>query len=1849
MEPPPSAVRPPDVRHAAYESRIQDLLLLVEMNKKVAAEALKCSSATAQKLEDVTMYHHAQVAVWRGRMEASLRQRRQQRCKASVFATLVQHQRRYQQLRRLVALLHHHRMRQAWHRWSMLLQRPGIAVPSVQWPMQALFLRWRNHFRSRRRLRRLWTPILRRFYERRLAQALVRWRLQAKDEQLQIWIECLKGANVALEEQAKAYEDAFAETQAAHTREYAIEQRRYRRLDQTNEVCLTFRRWVGLCRLRHRRADLVAYRHRLQQQQLQRTVLAQWQRVHQRQRHATQLVRVVRQSRVRRLLNHCFRELRWSADQVRRLRRLCCRRYRNHSRLAWQRWQHSVHARGTYTALQESLVVVHADHRLALKRLQDARSILSSHMATLVHRFKAASVRQRSFMQWKRILLCRRQLRSLCVVYQRSVQLHLQLALARWHRHTTVARSTQRWLLRDRRAHGRRRVKRLWAAWVRHAQCGRRRKQRRFLAASVLYMWRQHTRTCQAQRVGAQHILHVLLRARCRHRFAQWRRQHAHQVRLRSFQRSQRRRHLFVLFRAWNRYAVCRRRLEKHTWRLWMQKRDARRDAKTKRRCFRLWHLRVEQQHRVSRHVELYQVQRYNHNAKYRVHMRWKQWFLRRRAIRRALQRVLRRLLTLKPLARALVQWKRHRCGLHAQHSLVRGTRSIAQRFWFKYLSDAQRTLLRLCFCGLRAYRWRAEYHGRLAAHAAARHGHWNTRRHFLRWHAFYSRGRHRRQWLRHWCASRRPRMAKWLALEHWRQCLWGDRVRRLERGAMQSQAKLATLLCAQQSHQHLRVVLQVWHRHMHRDRLGRDTLRRLLHRRYVVRLRLAWLGLLTIRPITNARAMDRWLGQRSARRARLAVLGTWRRKVVHRRRVQRLLLRLVVAIEERAARFAFVQWRRASHGFQIKYQRYVFTSYIYTRLARQARLRRLKLLFAHWATYHDAHTRARAKYEVRAITWRAQWQRRIVQTWNDRAGCWRRQRQMLRRLLSACTMRRTQAAWAHWLRTIHAARLVQSWQDGVDAARGVKTALADAKIHAWRTRLLQDHLWMWKAVTVTRRDRLVLAWREWHDVWQRRRLQYRATTLRTQSVRFHWWRRLVLGRGYVRKTLLQVARRWAQHRLRLGFNSWLHCLRRTIHTECLHRVMVIQAMLEATECENRREATLRPLLHHWRRSARAQKLGRKQVREQRQQLVRTLWRYWKCRARTRRIAMGKALRCRWQLSASVVAIWRGFAAKRVVARQRLRRLGALLSRKHLYRVWSSWQTFLRDADGRTAKLLLQAEIEKRRADDALRQSRILQYVHMACSAQGLQLLAKTVAAWKQAATTSKAHRRRAKRRRLHHCFLTWASTVAIQRHQWLQAAWRGWCFGVHAARIQRHLLVHVAARHLKRQSVALLRRIWSSWRDVLHAYERQVAVCCRRYERRLVARCMRHWRASTTAAGHHTMSALRLVFQQWKQYHRLTTQWAAKQVVAARHASILMHWRSLRSPATMLQTCLLAWRTDVFGPRERLHWRPDALEHAGATLVASVATWFDAYQTHCVLQRWRSHASARKEHRAQQLAHMTKRTHIQRLQAAWTSWKVHHGTWSTARRVAQLWRVGQAKRVLLRCFHAWTALASAQVAHHNALLGLTRWVRRTMQRRHLLLLCLHVWRASLPARMRTTDVGTTCDIPTPLPSTALTTLVTLVDRCATFQRRRAKAAFWNWYLVTHDHGSDTVAVDVDVGARLAHTLLLRSSSHVDRKKQRQWLMHFFTQQSHANLLRRSFEGFKRCHSIAVRSHRLDSQAQLVLVQCLQIIGQLHVRRRFHQWKSAYIALALAQAQEEHAVLMDALHDIAKYRHSLLP
>ncbi|KDO24666.1 hypothetical protein SPRG_10199 [Saprolegnia parasitica CBS 223.65] len=1785
MEPPSSAVRPPDARHAAaYESRIQDLLLLVEMNKKVAAEALKCSSATAEKLEDVTMYHHAQVAVWRGRMEASLRQRRQARCKASIFAALVQHQRQHEHLRRLVTLLHRERMRHAWHRWSAQLQCTWSAAPS-QWPVavQALFLRWRDTFRSRRRLRRLWAPILRRFYERRLTQALVRWRLQAKDEQLQIWIECLKGANVALEEQAKAYEDAFAETQAAHTREYAIEQRRYRRLDQTNEMCLTFRRWVGLCRLRHRRSDLVAYRCRLQQQQRQRLALAQWQHVHQRQRHAQQLVHAVRQGRRWRRLYHCFRALQQSADQVRRLRRLWWRRHRTYSRLAWQRWQHSAHAREKCSSLQESLVAVHTDHRLALKRLQDGRSILSSHMATLVQRFKAARLRQRCFGQWKRIRTRRRQLRSLCVVYQRSVQLHLQQALSHWQRHINVVQSTSRWLLRDRHSHGRRRVHRLWAAWVRHTQRHRRQKQRRFLAASVLYMWRQHTRLCQKQRLGAQQLLRVFLRARCRRRFRQWHQQHAHQIHVRLFQRSQRRRRLVALYRAWHRYAVRRRRLETHTWRLWMQKRDARRDAKTKRRCFRLWHVRVEQQHRVSRHVELYQVQRYDHNAKFRVHVRWKQWCLRRRAIRKALMSVLRRRLTLKPLQRALAQWQRYRLSRDAQFSLVSGTRSIAQRFWFKYLGDAQKKLLRLCFCGLRAYRLQAEYHDRLAVQMAARRGHRGTRRLFLHWHACYRRGYHQRHWLRHWYASRRPRMAIRAGLERWRQCLWDDRVRRLHHGAMQIQTKLATLLCVQQSHQHVRSVVQAWHFHVHRERRRRESLRRLLQRRQLVRLRLAWFGLLTIRPITTARAMDRWLVQRRARRTRQDCIGLWRRKVVHRRRVKRLLLHLVIALEERAARFAFVQWRRVSHAFQIKYQRYVFTSYIYTRLARQARTRRLKLLFVHWATYHDAHTRARAMHEASTRAWQAQWQRRVFLTWSDRAGASR----VLRK---------------------------PRWLGGCEPSAPRDCSTVGNMIHAWRTRLLQGHLWAWKAAT-------------------RRRHQCHANTQRTQSVRFHWWRRLVLGRGYIRKTLFQVAGRWVRHRLRLGFNNWLHCLRRAIHTECLQRVMVIQAMLEANEREAMREATLRLMLHHWRRSVHARKCGRKQVCEQRQRLVGTLLRYWRRRTRSRRIARCKALRYRRQLSASVVATWQSAVAQRTVARARLRRLETLLVRKRLYRVWSVWQTGLRDAVGRAAKLHMHAESEKRRSDDALRQARILQYVHVACCAQGLQLLAKIVAAWKQKAMASKEHRRRAKRRSVHRCFLAWASTIAIQRRQWLQAAWRRWCRSICAAAIERQLFVHMAARHHTRRSVANLRRVWSSWRDVVRSREAQCAACWRRYERRLVAQSWRYWRTSTTAAAQHTVPALRLLFQQWKQYHRMTTQWTAKQVLAARYARILMHWKSQRSHATTLRTCLLAWRTAVFGQKERLHWRPDALARAGAALVAVVATCFDAYRTHRVLQRWRSRAIAQKVQRASLLDHMTRRAHAKALEAAMASWKAHHETWTGAAR-------------------AWTTLASAQVAHQHALLGLTRWVRRTMQRRHLLVLCLHVWRASLSPRIHSTDVGTNCDTSTPLPPTALATLVTLVDRIATFRRRRAKAAFWNWYLVTHDHACDAVDVCVDVGARVAHKLLLRTSSHVDRKKQREWLMHFFTQQSHANLLRRSFEGLKRSHKRAqskTSPHRLDHPAQLVLSQCLQLVGQLHVRRRFQQWKSLYIALALADAQEEHAVLMDALHDIATYRHSLLP
>ncbi|OQR86528.1 hypothetical protein ACHHYP_10455 [Achlya hypogyna] len=1824
---------------AAYESRIKDLMVLVDMNKKVAAEALKCSSTTAAKLEDITMYHHAQVGIWRSRMETSLRRRRQRRIQAAAFASLKSHLETIQTRRHLLTRLV---LRCAWRELHAAMRQHKVRR-TLHSRTEGLFRTWRDAFRSRRSVRRLWRPIARRVHARRLQHALMRWRLHMKDDQLQIWIECLKSANIALEEQAQAYHDAFVEQQATATREYAIEQRRYRRLDQTMEMCLTFRRWVGLCRLRHRSAEVADYRRRLVDGSLLRSAFVQWQQAHRCQRQHSRLVHFARQRRRRSFLSKVFLVLRRAAHQLRRLRWLCARRHRQSVALAWGRWQSFSGNRGTWAEWQEQLQAVEAERGLHLQRERDHRSILSSHMAALVVRCRAAAVRQRTFGQWRRCIRRRRQLRALRVANQRATQRRLQFALARWQLQTGLDRCTSRWLLHDRRTQGRRAFLQLWHRWASLAAGARLRKHQRFVSATVLIAWRRYVQTSCVQRDAARQLLKLLLRARCRRRWAQWHRWHVRGARFRAFRLAQQRRRMASFLRLWQRYTQRRRWLEKHAWRQWMAKREARREHKAKRRCFRQWQLRLDHQRRVERHVNRFKVHRYDHTTKHAVFVRWKQWARRRRAICRLLHRLVHGAGVRRPLRRALFRWQSLRLESSTHQVSVLTTRGLAQRFWKKCLDEAHRSLLAARFLALKAHWHRAQRLGATARWCAIARSRRLRVRVFIVWTAHWRQWLQRRQCLLRWLTSRQPRAELRLGWALWRRFTLGEIWRDLREGSVRVQSRLATLV-HQQTVDHLaRRLLRAWKRHAWLVRRQRRALVRVVHRRHVVHLQAAWRQLQMLRPITDAAHMERWLSLRWSREVRHDVLRRWRGKVRDRRRAKRLLLRTIVGGEMRVLRLGFVRWRRLSQQFQIRYQRYVFTSYIFVRLTRQASLRRLKLLWHHWVLYHVAHQKARAKHAAVSCSWRQRWLRRVITTWSHSVHQRLHRVRLLRFVVIKHLTRRLVTSFTRWQRQTALVRLNCSRRQGIAAASDVKYALAVARINCWRAKILRSHLGAWKAASPSRRARLTCVFVAWRQLWVCRRGELQTWALRTLSARFHVWRRRVDSRSFVRQSLLLLVRRWAYHRLRRGFSSWEHLRRRAIHLECLQRVMVIQAQLEAQERDANRAGVLRPLMQCWRRAVRTTKVLRQHQRRSHGRVLASTWRRWKSWSRQRRGArrmrhhsVAAVMRPSWQAWVQCVQ-WR----RRL--RGHLRRLAAAVELKRLLRVWGRWQHFVHTAGALQAQLLLQTEQAHRATHEGQHQARVLQYVQTACIAQATLLLHRTFTAWQAQWRRVRDHRLRQTRRQLLESFRTWRHRTRSAQQALLRRTWQRWFAGVCVVRQRRRFAQRLAQQRRNLRMGRLLRAAFAAWRNAAQTLAHALSTCVKRWRHRaevaLLRRIMAGWRSGVKGSVAADACLLQLVFQQWKQCHRMTRKWAAKRHVDARHAVILQHWiehrRRTEEPAAVtLQRCLNAWRTDVFRGRVKLHWQPVALVSAAHALVDAVTSCNEAHAYFVGFHRWLAGAKAQTAKRETLLAKAAGLHGRYQIKSALSAWKRHQLAWRAARFTAQIWRMDHAKRGVLRCFHAWSTQVRASHRHQRSLLALICWVRSRTHRRHLLLLCLHVWRATLRSRTATADRGTD----TPPPVTALWTLR------RTYLRRRAKCALWTWFLWAHDRASAAPFLCADVGASVARQLVLHDADD-DGTKQRQWLMHFFTQQSQANLLRKSFNGLKASRD----AKKWPVEARLVLRQCVEIVATLQVRRRFQAWKDMYIALALQEAQEEHAVLMDALQDIAKYRHSLLP
>ncbi|RHY02020.1 hypothetical protein DYB25_000203 [Aphanomyces astaci] len=302
-----------ELRHgqvAAYESKIQDLLLLVEMNKKVAAEALKCSTNTAHKLEEA----NEQLERWQARGMASLARRRRRRHLAqrptSVVRSLdaLQHCLEKQALALVKPL-----RRNVFSSWKGSLSTTrGQEYTAQVWHKRQLryllrrvWLVWTTHVSNRATCRRAnrrqrlrlrwqrwvkyrWVQVRRRYLivkivdghrRRQMVQCYVRWQLQSKNDQIATWLTCLEGAKIALAEERSACAKQKADVEAHLEHQTAAEHERHRAIGNHIDLCLRFLRWGGYVRLQHR-VNVLAYQHATQRTaQLARKLLFRWRRM----------------------------------------------------------------------------------------------------------------------------------------------------------------------------------------------------------------------------------------------------------------------------------------------------------------------------------------------------------------------------------------------------------------------------------------------------------------------------------------------------------------------------------------------------------------------------------------------------------------------------------------------------------------------------------------------------------------------------------------------------------------------------------------------------------------------------------------------------------------------------------------------------------------------------------------------------------------------------------------------------------------------------------------------------------------------------------------------------------------------------------------------------------------------------------------------------------------------------------------------------------------------------------------------------------------------------------------------------------------------------------------------------------------------------------------------------------------------------------------------------------------------------------------------------------------------------------------------------------------------------------
>ncbi|ETW09673.1 hypothetical protein H310_00188 [Aphanomyces invadans] len=1932
-----------ELRHgqvAAYESKIQDLLLLVEMNKKVAAEALRCSTTTAQRLDEA----NEQLERWQHRGIASLARRRRHRHLSQILATLKSHAVRVRTWCLLLIRRRQLTLRLAFVRWTtsslvvtsssaaqqtqslsqptVPLQPPPLVVHSLdalrhrlekqmlalakphatslrrnifsswkgtlstshdqkhtaqvwytrnlRYLLRRVWTTWSNHIATRASSRRStrwrllrsqwqrwvkykWVQVRRRYLlgkvmdakrRRRLAQGLVVWQLHSKNYQIHTWLACLEDAKTALAEERSTCAKQKADVDAYLELQTSAEQERHRAIGNHIDLCLRFMRWGGYVRLQHR-VNLLATQHASKRTaQVVRKLFFRWRSLRHTRQMARQCIRHLRGQHTRRFAHQVLFQWWRLCRRTKLLQRSITKRLRALLATGMSMLVAASVRRHKEQELHLQLKYSHIHSDLDLKLEQSRRHCQASHAAHYMAYIRRRHYLRRVVTQWGRCLPRRRLLKRLLARVVERWQRRKHRAWTKWTAHSIQGKWELIWSRACTHRLHEAALSRPFAAWRRVTSNSARLKKRRFYMQSAFALWCVSVGRRRTQVQAANDIFHVLRRGQCRYRFAVWRRKIALQSRVALYRSNRHHQLLCRMFRAWRKFAWGQCHVAVAASNAGQARNIASHAKHLLRWAFRAWHLWLHHIQTRRAHAER-SLRRgllgwqWSHVQAFGV---WKHKVCHRKQAQSALARILKRhKLGHKGLVVAWTRWTWSSRVLSVTHQFQQRLRHAHRDAKLAQVSRRTNTLVSTTWM-----RWRYQVAAtRKIVHGSDAMMHRRQRQHvtwlFRTWTAYHLRRHEQIASLRQ-LGRRRCGRSLASALLRWRGHSHAQLGLQYDEAANAASKQVAAIMLHQQRAAWQRQLVQAWNRYTRNSIHIRQSLYRRLGYIAECQLRWGWKQWLAMQsPVRNARGLrllqlhwDRRRLHQSFREWHHLSLEAWRRHDV--------LHRLLTKTQAKLTRRGFIRWLLAATAARQCVQRAKFAKYTGRQSEGLRQCLQLQWYWHRWYRYHLVRQDQRRQWSHRQGMARSYLLRRCMSTWtifriarNGRHG-------VLRALWK--TMRRHYLALAlsSWRRKAQRLSLHESTtKSECKFKRATRTVAHLIDLQA-KHGLLGRCMFAWRSVTVPRHTRLAIAWSSWMDVMKRARFARHVRAIHTLATRFHCWNATVARRRHQRRVLRSFASRRYRRDILCGFYTWHHLVRRSMHDECLQRVVIIEDMVASQTLVLDTLHFLRPIVHRWRQAAVAAQSNRSALAMAQEEMVKLLWSHWATYSRRRRRVIHMQTSLRTRFVRHVMAAWSRWQ-RRWTAKQRMLRSCVVLSmRRQLSSSWTKWLRQHQRQMALTLHLSIANERQGLETKAAGVQRSARRYASLAILRSEVTSVALVWSAWTRLVRMRRWWWRKRRSRQLRRTWHAWEASMRVWKGCRLKDAMDRW--HLRAVRCVQVRLTRdrCVTRWLHDRHAWLQRFVWQHWRSFLHGHsqwrQRQVCLGHHKAQRALLRHCMAAWRKTLVVEADDkasTRALLGLILTSWQHAAKGRASRRAKS--RAQHDQMMLLCRYLEMHMSHLTPRLpaifFAWKQVVFDSNSES--RHGHLRHK----------WITIRSLRNLVCQWSEYTRYHHRRRASAVAHMTASRDRTRRMKAWHAWLIASrdkpNAVSSRHHLRHMWRL-------------WVESTFPRGA--RACRDRERWsdfVRRVRSSTAKAVV-FHTWRQFVVAPATLDEVH---DVKSSPAYAGCGTWQPILRRAAdiaiSWQRRQVEHAWWRWFLHVNGLSFDlalTSTTASSTASAVAHwTLAQWNASVLHARRQQRWLMAFFTKTCHVQQLRRRFVRWKAALGAAAPHLQLRARAvsDMQFKRRVAKLRRYFVLRGFDRWKAWYIFEALADAEREHALLMDALQDIASYRMSL--